>query len=378
MGHPVTLFGEDPADRRDRLRKLMAESGEDALAEAAAAAAAEGGEGDGDFAEAIEQRELFYTEGGEGLLAVRRRIAAHSLSAASARLAARRTLATDEAAARRTLAERSAALAAARRVELGCSELGDERPLSACAFSSGSGGGGAPALVTASWGGVVRVWSSEGDELQRRAAWIAGAERVTGVALHPRFSADSVGRATDGDGDATMGGSGNDGVGEAGAGGGAEGHVLTASADGTATVWSVAGGRRQTLRGHLERLARCAWHPMGDHVATASYDKTWRLWDVETGAELLLQEGHSRAVYSVAFQCDGALVATGGMDELVRVWDCRSGKCVHVCKGHAKSVLSVDFSPDGYTLASGSEDNTVRLWDLRKVSTAHTREHRAR
>jgi U4/U6 small nuclear ribonucleoprotein PRP4 len=35
------------------------------------------------------------------------------------------------------------------------------------------------------------------------------------------------------------------------------------------------------------------------------------LWDVETGGELLLQEGHSKEVYAIAFQQDGALVASG-------------------------------------------------------------------
>jgi len=42
-----------------------------------------------------------------------------------------------------------------------------------------------------------------------------------------------------------------------------------------------------------------------------SYDTSWRLWDVETTEELLLQEGHSREVYAIKFQIDGALVATG-------------------------------------------------------------------
>ena len=55
-------------------------------------------------------------------------------------------------------------------------------------------------------------------------------------------------------------------------------------------------------------------HPMGRHLGTASYDQTWRLWDLETGDCLLEQEGHSRSVYAVAFQPDGALAASGGLD----------------------------------------------------------------
>lgn len=58
-------------------------------------------------------------------------------------------------------------------------------------------------------------------------------------------------------------------------------------------------------------MCRVAFHPSGSYVASASFDHTWRLWDVETAVELLLQEGHSKEVYSVDFQDDGALVASG-------------------------------------------------------------------
>lgn len=48
--------------------------------------------------------------------------------------------------------------------------------------------------------------------------------------------------------------------------------------------------------------------------ATASYDMTWRLWDIETGSCLMEQEGHSRQVYSVAFHPDGSLAGSVGLD----------------------------------------------------------------
>jgi WD40 repeat protein len=65
------------------------------------------------------------------------------------------------------------------------------------------------------------------------------------------------------------------------------------------------------MKGHQDRVCRVAFHPSGDYVASASFDTTWRLWDVATSKELLLQEGHSKEVYSVEFQDDGALVASG-------------------------------------------------------------------
>ena len=88
----------------------------------------------------------------------------------------------------------------------------------------------------------------------------------------------------------------------------------TACADGTAHLWSPGGKHLRTLKGHADRLGRMAFHPSGDYVATASFDKTWRLWSVETGEELLCQEGHSRPVYDLGFHPDGGLCATVGLE----------------------------------------------------------------
>lgn len=114
--------------------------------------------------------------------------------------------------------------------------------------------------------------------------------------------------------------------------------LATASADRTAKLWKTDGTLLQTFEGHLDRLARVAFHPSGKYLGTTSFDKTWRLWDINTGAELLLQEGHSRSVYGIAFQQDGALAASSGLDSLARVWDLRTGRSILVFQGHIKPV----------------------------------------
>lgn len=115
--------------------------------------------------------------------------------------------------------------------------------------------------------------------------------------------------------------------------------VATASADRTARLWNSDGSALRTYGGHLDRLARIAFHPSGKYLGTASFDKTWRLWDVETGEELLLQEGHSRSVYGISFHHDGSLVASCGLDSLARVWDLRSGRSILTFQGHVKPVM---------------------------------------
>lgn len=114
-------------------------------------------------------------------------------------------------------------------------------------------------------------------------------------------------------------------------------------------------------------MCRVAFHPSGEYVASASFDTSWRLWDVASSKELLLQEGHSKEVYSVEFQNDGALVASGcvfhsfiyfsthyidddnrGLDAIGRVWDLRTGRTAMVLDGHVQAIYSIAFSPNGF------------------------------
>ena len=101
-------------------------------------------------------------------------------------------------------------------------------------------------------------------------------------------------------------------------------------------------------------IFRPALQHAGDSLATASFDGTWRLWDTARGTMLAEQEGHSRAVYAIAFHPDGSLAASGGFDAVTRLWDCRTGRNVLTLQGHAYGVLSVAFSANGHHVATGA------------------------
>ena len=120
----------------------------------------------------------------------------------------------------------------------------------------------------------------------------------------------------------------------------------------------------RTLRGHTDgvmclQFSETFSHPPFPILITGSYDRTVRVWNLETGLEVRCLRGHTRAVRTLQF--DEAKLITGSMDHTIRVWDWRKGECKRTLEGHTEGVVCLHF--DANILASGSADSTVKIWN---------------
>ncbi|WP_414585289.1 NB-ARC domain-containing protein [Scytonema sp. PCC 10023] len=146
-------------------------------------------------------------------------------------------------------------------------------------------------------------------------------------------------------------------------------------------VWAVAFA---SPIGDAARTQRCTNSPDGQLLATASEDKTVKLWNISTGDCLLSMQEHTHRVWLVAFSPDGQTLVSISDDQTVKFWDFEAGKCLRTLEAYSNWVSFVAFAPqrdanssDGHVLASGHEDNQVRLWNLStgeclKILQGHT------
>jgi WD40 repeat protein len=143
-----------------------------------------------------------------------------------------------------------------------------------------------------------------------------------------------------------------------------EGQLVAAPRGGTPPVRAPARERARltTFTGHVGWVGAVVFSH-GMRLASAGQDGTVRVWDAESGDELLRLTGHDDWVHAVAFSPDGARLASAGQDGTVRVWDAASGDELLRLTGHNDYVNAVAFSPDGTCLASAGQDGTVRVWD---------------
>ncbi|MEG4148854.1 WD40 domain-containing protein [Microcoleus sp. Pol12B5] len=160
--------------------------------------------------------------------------------------------------------------------------------------------------------------------------------------------------------------------------------IASASADKTIDLWEKDGTRLGMLQGHNNAVWGVVFNPRGDLIASGSADNTVKIWRKNSTnspkvkpSYILWQtlKGHTNNISQVAIAPNNQIIASASKDKTVKLWS-TEGKLLRTLTGHTDEVNSVAFSPDSQTIASASKDQTIKLWNVDgqmiRTLTGHT------
>lgn len=137
----------------------------------------------------------------------------------------------------------------------------------------------------------------------------------------------------------------------------------------------------KTFRGHTNEVNAIKWCPQGQLLASCSDDMTLKIWSMQRDRCCHDLQAHSKEIYTIKWSPTGPgtnnpntnlILASASFDSTVRLWDVERGSCIHTLTKHTEPVYSVAFSPDGKYLASGSFDKCVHIWSTQTGQLVHS------
>ncbi|MBI2808329.1 MAG: hypothetical protein HYX68_25355 [Planctomycetes bacterium] len=117
------------------------------------------------------------------------------------------------------------------------------------------------------------------------------------------------------------------------------------------------------LRGHDDVVFSVAFSPDGKELASASFDQSVRLWNVQTLAVFHEYRNHSDFVYAVAFSPDGKKLVSASKDRTVQFFDKQTRKTIFTFSGLNEDVMAVAFHPDGKSVISSGFEAGIYWWN---------------
>lgn len=128
-----------------------------------------------------------------------------------------------------------------------------------------------------------------------------------------------------------------------------------------------------TFSAHAGEVNTISWDPSGKYLASGFENGTARVWRMQSDSPVFTLKGHKDAIYNLSWRPSGPgsanpdaplLLATASFDCSVKLWDMESGRCVRTLSKHTEPVYSVSFSPNAQYIATGSFDRCLHVWSV--------------
>jgi WD40 repeat protein len=135
----------------------------------------------------------------------------------------------------------------------------------------------------------------------------------------------------------------------------------------TIILWNLKAAKPiRVFKGHTFKVMAMAISKEGRLLATGSWDRTLKIWDVSSGKQLL-SINHPTPVNSVTFADSDTSIISGSHDGKIRVWSVKSGRSKGQVQAHGMGITQLSLSPNGKGLLSSSIDTRVKLWDIKTL-----------
>jgi WD40 repeat protein len=140
--------------------------------------------------------------------------------------------------------------------------------------------------------------------------------------------------------------------------------LATASQDKTARLWEWPSGKElKAFKDHSDAVTRVCFSPDGKSIYTTCQDHNARRFDLSTGIASRVFSGHNEGITALAITANGKNIITAGSEPDLRWWNVDTGDVTARQGGHGSTVNDIVAAKDGKFIASASADHTVRLWD---------------